>query len=128
MNNFRIAASLYLTGWLRASGMCILYWLARAYPTHSCPTALPQCSYTLYAPRFGRHTFSGLFQPRAMATISAQVLAAARPRRSMYGKWHRRLLINVVTGGNMVELVGTGVHLSHDERYAVTDEFLTVWR
>jgi alkanesulfonate monooxygenase len=39
-----------------------------------------------------------------------------------------RLLINVVTGGDPVELAGAGVHLTHDERYAVTDEFLGIWR
>jgi alkanesulfonate monooxygenase len=39
-----------------------------------------------------------------------------------------RLLINVVTGGDPVELAGDGVFLAHDERYEVTDEFLTVWR
>ncbi|KOP22799.1 alkanesulfonate monooxygenase [Hapalosiphon sp. MRB220] len=39
-----------------------------------------------------------------------------------------RLLINVVTGGDPVELAGDGLHLSHDERYKLTDEFLTVWR
>lgn len=39
-----------------------------------------------------------------------------------------RLLINVVTGGDPVELRGDGVFLGHDERYAVTDEFLRVWR
>jgi len=39
-----------------------------------------------------------------------------------------RLLINVVTGGDPVELAGDGVHLSHDDRYHLTDEFLTVWR
>lgn len=39
-----------------------------------------------------------------------------------------RLLINVVTGGDPVELAGDGVHLSHDDRYQLTDEFLTVWR
>lgn len=39
-----------------------------------------------------------------------------------------RLLINVVTGGDPVELAGDGVHLSHDDRYRLTDEFLTVWR
>jgi alkanesulfonate monooxygenase len=38
------------------------------------------------------------------------------------------LLINVVTGGDPVELAGDGVHLSHDARYELTDEFLTVWR
>ncbi len=39
-----------------------------------------------------------------------------------------RLLINVVTGGDLVELAGDGLHVSHDERYDITDEFLTVWR
>ncbi|MBD2499761.1 FMNH2-dependent alkanesulfonate monooxygenase [Anabaena azotica] len=39
-----------------------------------------------------------------------------------------RLLINVVTGGDPVELAGDGLHLSHDRRYQLTDEFLTVWR
>ena len=39
-----------------------------------------------------------------------------------------RLLINVVTGGDPVELAGDGLHLSHDDRYELTDEFLTVWR
>jgi alkanesulfonate monooxygenase len=39
-----------------------------------------------------------------------------------------RLLINVVTGGDPVELAGDGLHLSHDRRYELTDEFLTVWR
>ncbi|MBG1270556.1 FMNH2-dependent alkanesulfonate monooxygenase [Nostoc sp. WHI] len=39
-----------------------------------------------------------------------------------------RLLINVVTGGDPIELAGDGLHLSHDGRYELTDEFLTVWR
>ncbi|QTH44320.1 FMNH2-dependent alkanesulfonate monooxygenase [Cohnella sp. LGH] len=39
-----------------------------------------------------------------------------------------RLLINVVTGGDPVELAGEGLHLSHDARYDLTDEFLTIWR
>ncbi|MER3494265.1 MAG: alkanesulfonate monooxygenase, FMNH(2)-dependent [Mastigocladus sp. ERB_26_2] len=39
-----------------------------------------------------------------------------------------RLLINIVTGGDPVELAGDGLHLSHDDRYELTDEFLTVWR
>jgi alkanesulfonate monooxygenase len=39
-----------------------------------------------------------------------------------------RMLINVVTGGDPVELDGDGLALDHDERYRLTDEFLTVWR
>jgi alkanesulfonate monooxygenase len=33
-----------------------------------------------------------------------------------------RLLINVVTGGDPVELAGDGLFLEHDERYRLTDE------
>jgi alkanesulfonate monooxygenase len=39
-----------------------------------------------------------------------------------------RLLINVVAGGDPVELAGDGLHLSHDDRYRLTDEFLSIWR
>jgi alkanesulfonate monooxygenase len=38
-----------------------------------------------------------------------------------------RLLINVVTGGDPVENAGDGIFLSHDERYEVTREFLSVY-
>lgn len=38
-----------------------------------------------------------------------------------------RLLINVVTGGDPAENKGDGIFLSHDERYAVTREFLGVY-
>ena len=38
-----------------------------------------------------------------------------------------RLLINVVTGGDPVENKGDGIFLDHDERYAVTREFLDVY-
>ncbi|TKI09444.1 LLM class flavin-dependent oxidoreductase, partial [Bacillus wiedmannii] len=39
-----------------------------------------------------------------------------------------RLLINVVAGGDPVELQGDGLYLEHDERYKVADEFLKVWK
>ena len=39
-----------------------------------------------------------------------------------------RLLINVVTGGDPQESAADGVFLPHDERYAVTGEFLQIWR
>lgn len=39
-----------------------------------------------------------------------------------------RLLINVVTGGDPDENRGDGIHLDHAERYAVTREFLQIWR
>lgn len=39
-----------------------------------------------------------------------------------------RLLLNIVQGGDPVELAGDGLHLSHSDRYELTNEFLTVWR
>lgn len=39
-----------------------------------------------------------------------------------------RLLINVVAGGDPVELAADGVFASHSERYEITDEFLDIWR
>ncbi|WP_163893446.1 LLM class flavin-dependent oxidoreductase, partial [Proteus mirabilis] len=60
----------------------------------------------------------GLMEPSAAARMAATL------DRISDG----RLLINVVTGGDPVELRGDGVFLAHDERYAVTDEFLHIWR
>lgn len=39
-----------------------------------------------------------------------------------------RVLVNVVTGADPADLAGDGNKLSHDERYAQTEEFLTIWR
>lgn len=39
-----------------------------------------------------------------------------------------RLLVNVVAGGDPVELRGDGVWLDHDERYAATHDYLAIWR
>ncbi len=39
-----------------------------------------------------------------------------------------RLLVNVVAGGDPVELRGDGVYLDHAARYEATAEYLTVWR
>lgn len=39
-----------------------------------------------------------------------------------------RVLLNVVTGADPADLAGDGNKLRHDERYAQTDEFLTIWR
>ncbi|NIK77748.1 alkanesulfonate monooxygenase [Paenibacillus castaneae] len=39
-----------------------------------------------------------------------------------------RLLINVVAGGDPVELAGDGLFLDHTERYDLTSEFLDIWR
>ncbi len=39
-----------------------------------------------------------------------------------------RLLVNLVTGGDPDELEGDGLFLPHAERYALSREFLTIWR
>lgn len=62
-------------------------------------------------------------RPGLVSTGVAARMAATFDRLS-----NGRLLINVVTGGDPVELAGDGVHLSHDDRYRLTDEFLTIWR
>jgi len=54
--------------------------------------------------------------------------AAARMAATLDRVSGGRLLINVVTGGDPKELAGDGVFLAHDERYALTDEFLGIWR
>jgi len=53
---------------------------------------------------------------------------AARQAAALDRILEGRLLLNIVTGGNPTELALDGVHLGHAERYAQTDEFLTVWR
>jgi alkanesulfonate monooxygenase len=39
-----------------------------------------------------------------------------------------RVLINVVTGGDPIENRGDGIHLSHEERYDITEEFLHIYK
>ncbi|MFB5676579.1 FMNH2-dependent alkanesulfonate monooxygenase [Paenibacillus terreus] len=56
------------------------------------------------------------------------VSIAARMAASFERLSSGRLLINVVTGGDPVEMKGDGIFLSHRERYEVTDEFLQVWK
>jgi alkanesulfonate monooxygenase len=73
------------------------------------------------------------------ATKRLKFLVAIRPGLSTPGLSARmastfdrlsngRLLINVVTGGDPTELAGDGVFESHDTRYEITDEFLSIWR
>jgi alkanesulfonate monooxygenase len=54
--------------------------------------------------------------------------AGARIAATMDRMSQGRVLINVVTGGDPAEAEGDGVFLTHDQRYAVTDEFLEIWR
>jgi len=53
---------------------------------------------------------------------------AARMANTLDRLSNGRCLINVVTGGDPVELKAEGFFLDHSERYHVTDEFLTIWR
>jgi len=62
-------------------------------------------------------------RPGIMGPVVAARMAATLDRLSQ-----GRLLINVVTGGDLAELAGDGVFLPHDERYQLTEEFLTIWR
>ncbi|MDD0814527.1 FMNH2-dependent alkanesulfonate monooxygenase [Curvibacter sp. HBC28] len=39
-----------------------------------------------------------------------------------------RLLVNLVTGGDQIELEGDGVYLNHTERYEQSAEFIRIWR
>lgn len=62
-------------------------------------------------------------RPGLMMPTTAARMAATLDRFSK-----GRLLINVVAGGDPIELEGEGLFLDHDERYALADEFLTIWR
>ena len=70
-----------------------------------------------------RLKFLVALRPGLMSPTLAARMAATFDRLS-----GGRLLINVVTGGDPVELAGDGLFLGHDERYRLTDEFLRVWR
>jgi alkanesulfonate monooxygenase len=68
---------------------------------------------------------------RMLAAIRPGIMSptnAARMTSTLDRLSGGRVLINVVTGGDPAEAEGDGVFLSHDERYVVTDEFLSVWR
>ena len=62
-------------------------------------------------------------RPGVISPTAAARMAATFDRLS-----EGRLLLNVVTGGDPVELSGDGIHLTHEERYKLTDEFLEAWR
>lgn len=52
---------------------------------------------------------------------------AARMTATLDRVSNGRLLVNVVTGGDPVENAGDGIFADHDERYAVTREFLAIY-
>ncbi len=64
----------------------------------------------------------------ALRTSVAGPTATARQAAALDEALGGRLLLNVVPGGDPVELAADGVFLSHDDRYAAAEEFLTVWR
>ena len=78
---------------------------------------------SMLAARTERLRYLVALRPGLMSPAVAARMAASFDRFS-----NGRLLINVVTGGDPVENAGDGLHLSHDDRYRLTDEFLTAWR
>ena len=70
-----------------------------------------------------RMKFIVALRPGLMSPGVAARMAATFDRAS-----NGRLIINVVTGGSQADSLADGLHLDHDERYELTDEFLTVWR
>ena len=75
------------------------------------------------APQTERLRFLVAVRPGLQSPTLAARMTATLDRIS-----NGRLLINVVTGGDPVENAGDGIHLSHTERYGITDEFLTIYR
>jgi alkanesulfonate monooxygenase len=75
------------------------------------------------APSTRHLRFLVALRPGLVSPVMGARMAAALDRAT-----EGRLLINVVTGGDPVELKGDGLWLEHDERYVLTDEFLRVWR
>lgn len=71
------------------------------------------------------HTMKFLIavRPGSLAPTLAARMAVTFDRLS-----NGRILLNIITGGDPVELAGDGTFLNHDERYEVTDEFLTIWK
>jgi alkanesulfonate monooxygenase len=74
-------------------------------------------------PATERLRFLVAIRPGIMSPVVASRMASTFDRLS-----GGRLLINVVTGGDPKEAAAEGIFLPHDERYAVTSEFLEIWR
>ena len=87
----------------------------------SCEDAWVAASFL--APETTRMRFLVAIRPGLVSPTLAARMTATFDRLSK-----GRILINVVTGGDPIELAGDGIFHEHDERYAVTDEFLTIWR
>lgn len=74
------------------------------------------------APATRQWRFLLALRPGVLTPALAARQAAALDRIS-----EGRLLLNIVTGGQPGELGGDGIFLDHDQRYRLTDEFLTIW-
>jgi len=70
-----------------------------------------------------RMKFLVAFRPGSLSPTLAARMASTLDRLS-----GGRVLLNIITGGDPVELAGDGTFLNHDQRYHVTDEFLTIFR
>ncbi|MEH1911259.1 MAG: FMNH2-dependent alkanesulfonate monooxygenase [Nostoc sp.] len=70
-----------------------------------------------------RLRFLVAFRPAIMSPSLAVRMAATFDQIS-----NGRIILNVVTGGDTKELAKDGIFLDHDQRYELTDEFLTIWR
>jgi len=70
-----------------------------------------------------RMKFIVAFRPGLIAPALAARQAATFDRLSK-----GRLVVNIVTGGSDADTAADGLHLTHDQRYALTDEFLTIYR
>ena len=64
----------------------------------------------------------------ALRTSLGNPTASARQAATLDQALQGRLLLNGVVGGDATELAADGVFYDHDTRYAVGDEFLTIWR
>jgi len=74
-------------------------------------------------PATQRLRFLLALRPGLMSPTLAARMAASFDRLS-----GGRLMINVVAGGDPVELHGDGIFEDHDERYQVAEEFLQIWK
>ncbi len=82
----------------------------------------PMITATALAAHTERLRFLVALRPGTISPSYAARQAAAFDRIS-----GGRFIVNIVTGGNPTELAGDGIHLPHDERYAHTAEFLSVY-
>lgn len=70
-----------------------------------------------------RMKFIVAFRPGLIAPALAARTASTFDRIS-----NGRVLVNIVTGGSDADTAADGLKLTHDERYEMTDEFLTIYR